>query len=58
MPISTVLDEKNEVILVYEMNGQELPMDHGYPLRLMVPGHIGVRCCKWVESITISDQEA
>ena len=53
-----VLDEDNEIILAYEMNGEEIPMDHGYPIRLFVPGFIGVRSCKWVESINISDKES
>jgi len=46
------------VILAYEMNGKPLPIDHGYPLRLIVPGFIGVRNCKWVGRLEISDEEA
>lgn len=33
-------------------------MDHGYPLRLICPGFIGVRNCKWVAKLEISDEEA
>jgi sulfite oxidase len=40
------------------MNGETLPKDHGYPLRLVVPGFIGVRNCKWVCKLEISDEEA
>jgi sulfite oxidase len=40
------------------MNGEEIPKDHGYPLRLVVPGYIGVRNCKWVCKLEISDEEA
>lgn len=40
------------------MNGARIPADHGYPLRLIVPGYIGVRNCKWVCKLEISDEEA
>ena len=40
------------------MNGSELPQDHGFPLRLIVPGVVGVRNAKWVKSLRISDTEA
>lgn len=43
-----VLDPLNEVILAWEMNGDPIPVDHGYPLRLIAPGFIGVRNVKWV----------
>lgn len=52
------LDQTNEVILAHEMNEQTIPADHGYPLRLIVPGCIGVRNCKWVRKLEISDEEA
>jgi len=46
--MSTVLDEENEITLAYSMNGEDLPREYGFPLRVVVPGHIGVRSCKWV----------
>ena len=58
VPMERVLDPTNEVILAFEMNDQTLPADHGYPLRLIVPGYIGVRNCKWVTRLEISDEEA
>ena len=36
------------------MNGEELPPDHGFPARLVVPGWIGVASIKWVGSIEVS----
>ncbi len=42
-----------EVILAYEMNGEPLQPQHGYPLRLIVPGWYGMTCVKWLESIQI-----
>ena len=52
------LDPSNQVILAHSMNDSPIPIDHGYPLRLIVPGVIGVRNCKWVCKLEISDEEA
>ena len=41
-----------DVILAYEMNGETLPIEHGYPLRLVVPGWYGMASVKWVKNIT------
>jgi DMSO/TMAO reductase YedYZ molybdopterin-dependent catalytic subunit len=40
-----------EVMLVYEMNGRPLEPQHGYPLRLIVPGWYGMTSVKWLTSI-------
>jgi sulfite oxidase len=40
------------------MNGEDIPVEHGYPLRLVVPGVVGVRNAKWVKALRISDEEA
>ena len=37
-----------EVLLAYEMNGQPLPPQHGFPLRLVVPGWYGMTSVKWL----------
>ena len=58
IPLSRALDTTNEVILAYAQDGEDLPYEHGYPLRLIAPGYIGVRNCKWVQKIEISDEEA
>jgi sulfite oxidase len=58
IPIERALEYQNEVILAYEMNGEDIPKDHGYPLRLVAPGFIGVRNVKWVAKLEISDKEA
>jgi DMSO/TMAO reductase YedYZ molybdopterin-dependent catalytic subunit len=44
---------RDEVLLVYAINGQPLPPQHGYPLRLIVPGWYGMTHVKWLRSITV-----
>jgi DMSO/TMAO reductase YedYZ molybdopterin-dependent catalytic subunit len=45
-----------EVMLVYEMNGKPLPLYHGAPVRLLVPGWYGVANVKWLEQIHVQDR--
>jgi sulfite oxidase len=45
-----------DTILAYSMNGEPLPMNHGAPVRLVVPGWIGVASVKWVGRIEVIDQ--
>jgi DMSO/TMAO reductase YedYZ molybdopterin-dependent catalytic subunit len=40
-----------EVLLAYEMNGRPLEPQHGFPLRLLVPGWYGMTSVKWLSSI-------
>lgn len=42
---------REEVLLVYEMNGVPLEPQHGYPLRLIVPGWYGMTSVKWLDRI-------
>ena len=44
-----------DIILAYEMNGEPLPLYHGAPLRLVVPGWYGVANVKWLDQIHIQD---
>jgi DMSO/TMAO reductase YedYZ molybdopterin-dependent catalytic subunit len=41
------------VVLAYEMNGEPLPPQHGYPLRLVVPGWYGMTNVKWLSSLRV-----
>ncbi|WP_137389867.1 sulfite oxidase [Rhodoligotrophos defluvii] len=45
-----------EVLVAYQMNGRDLPLDHGYPLRLVVPGHYGMASVKWLTRIHAVNQ--
>ncbi len=47
-----------DVIIAYEMNGEPIPREHGFPLRAIVPGYSAVRNVKWVKKIEISPEEA
>jgi sulfite oxidase len=42
-----------ETLLAYEMNGEPLPLLHGFPLRTIVPGYIGARSVKWLTNIHV-----
>jgi DMSO/TMAO reductase YedYZ molybdopterin-dependent catalytic subunit len=42
---------QREVLIAYEMNGRELPLHHGYPVRAIVPGHYGMASVKWLTRI-------
>jgi sulfite oxidase len=45
-----------EVLLVYAMNDAPLTPEHGFPLRVLIPGYVGVRSVKWLHEITLQDQ--
>jgi DMSO/TMAO reductase YedYZ molybdopterin-dependent catalytic subunit len=45
-----------DALLAYEVNGAALPPQHGYPLRLVVPGWYGMTNVKWLSRITLLDE--
>lgn len=55
---SVPIDVLSEVILAYEMNGETLTADHGYPVRAIVPGVVGARNVKWLSTIELSESES
>jgi DMSO/TMAO reductase YedYZ molybdopterin-dependent catalytic subunit len=42
---------ERDVLIAYQMNGRDLPPDHGYPVRAIVPGHYGMASVKWLTRI-------
>jgi len=53
-PISKALDD---ALLAWGMNGEPLLPDHGYPLRLVLPGWVGIASIKWLGSLEVSTTE-
>lgn len=56
--ISKAFNPFGDVIVAYEMNGKPLPRDHGYPLRVIVPGYAAVRNVKWLSKLELAEEEA
>jgi sulfite oxidase len=55
IPLQKALDPST--ILAYEMNHQPLTRDHGFPVRVIVPGYAGARSVKWLDTITLQAEE-
>ena len=45
-----------EVLLAFAMNGEPLAPEHGFPLRVVVPGYAGVRSPKWLAAVTVQSE--
>ncbi len=52
---SLALDDCRDAVLAYELNGVPLPPQHGFPLRLVVPGWYGMANVKWLARIDAVD---
>jgi DMSO/TMAO reductase YedYZ molybdopterin-dependent catalytic subunit len=55
-PMSLAKALEEETLLAYAMNGEPLPPDHGFPLRAIVPGWVGINNVKWVGRVEVRDQ--
>ena len=51
IPLSLALDPRS--LIVYAINGEQLPIPHGFPARLLVPGLYGMKNGKWLTSLTL-----
>lgn len=56
LPVAAATAEDADILIAYEMNGAPLPPQHGYPLRLVVPGWYGMAHVKWLRTITVIDR--
>lgn len=55
VPVDEILRHEN--FLPYLMNGEALPPDHGFPVRLFIPGKYGMKQPKWLTEIALVDHE-
>lgn len=55
-PMSIAKAMEDDTLLAFAMNGDTLPMDHGFPLRALVPGWVGNQSVKWVGSIEVAEE--
>lgn len=54
IPIVDAMHENT--ILAYQMNGVNLPTEHGFPVRLLNPGHYGTKNPKWIVNIQLAEE--
>jgi len=55
-PLEKALDPTT--LVVYEMNGEQLPDRHGFPARVIVPGYFGEKHVKWITRIEVANESA
>ncbi|KAG1677417.1 hypothetical protein FOA52_001872 [Chlamydomonas sp. UWO 241] len=56
--LQKAMDPASDVIVVYKQNDRWLTPDHGFPVRIIIPGFIGGRMIKWLEDITVTEVES
>ncbi len=47
---------RRDVLLAYKMNGDDLPPEHGFPVRVIVPGWYAMASVKWLQRIIVTDR--
>ena len=53
---SIPIEKASDALLAYKMNGAELPPEHGFPVRAIVPGWYAVASIKWLTRVCITDR--
>ena len=57
LPLS-LIQGAPEILVAYDLDGSPLPMSHGFPARMLIPGHYGMKGPKWLDSIDLVDHES
>ncbi|XP_010246478.1 PREDICTED: nitrate reductase [NADH]-like [Nelumbo nucifera] len=52
------MDPSRDIIIAYMQNGELLSPDHGFPIRMIIPGFIGGRMVKWLKRIIVTTEES
>ncbi|KAK1591480.1 hypothetical protein Q3G72_008455 [Acer saccharum] len=52
------MDASRDIIIAYMQNGENLSPDHGFPVRMIIPGFIGGRMVKWLKRIIVTTEES
>lgn len=56
LPLSLIAGSP-EILVAYALDGAPLPTGHGFPARIVVPGHYGMKGPKWLDSIDLASQD-
>jgi DMSO/TMAO reductase YedYZ molybdopterin-dependent catalytic subunit len=57
LPMS-LIQATPELLVAYDLDGTPLPEAHGFPARILLPGHYGMKGPKWLDSIDLVDHES
>jgi DMSO/TMAO reductase YedYZ molybdopterin-dependent catalytic subunit len=55
--LKMVMDDPT-ILVAYNLGGSPLPDKHGFPARILIPGHYGMRGPKWLEEISLTDSDS
>ena len=58
IPLERALRASADVVLALRMNGEPLTRNHGFPVRVVVPGALGARSVKWLDGISVQKEES
>ncbi|KAL3638775.1 Nitrate reductase [NADH] 1 [Castilleja foliolosa] len=58
LKMEVAMDKSRDIILAYMQNGERLSPDHGFPVRMIIPGFIGGRMVKWLKRIIVTTKES
>jgi len=58
IPLARAMNPAYDVLIAYGANGDVLQPDHGFPVRMIIPGYIGGRMIKWLKQINVIEHES